>query len=126
MKTIALLRRFLLACLLWLGCGSAWGQVARDACASAAQNNVSGTSFTSTQFTVGSASNRALVVTVAFAGATSAQTATWDSGGTNQAMSVHSTNGGLTVIFTLVAPTSGNKTLSVSWTTARASTVDGC
>jgi len=77
-----------------------------------------------TGITVGSGSNMVLIVTLVLgaSASTSAWAATWDSGGTNQAMTllksqVTSTSGVATaVIFGLRNPTSGNKTLHLTWT----------
>src|SRR5882757_895390 len=86
------------------------------------------TSFNSTAITVGTGSNRALVcvVTVNVFSATqpTGLTAVWDSGSTNQSMSLiasgtdQNTNGNnnKVYIFGLRNPTSGNKTLAFSWT----------
>jgi hypothetical protein len=82
------------------------------------------TSATYTGITVGSGIHRALVVSLNFGYNTgtppSAVSVTWDSGGTNQAMTqiVSGNNGsnGEAQLWGLVAPTSGNKTLAVSWT----------
>ncbi len=86
-------------------------------------------SITDNSLTIGSGSNRALVYAIGFGWSTYSQptgiSVTWDSGGTNQSLSllvqnVDSTGKRLTQIWGIKAPTSGNKTLSVSW----ASTVD--
>src|SRR5260221_7801876 len=84
--------------------------------------------------TVGSGANRALVVLLRFGSNSnvipSGLTVTWDSGGTNQALTQipntsagQNDNGGTNqtscVAFGLVAPTPGNKTLLVSWTGSR-------
>lgn len=72
-------------------------------------------------FTVGTGTNRALVAQCKWTGLPGTPTAVWDSGGTNQSMAIitqkaTSTNAQTTVVFGLVAPTSGTKTLLVSWT----------
>lgn len=83
-----------------------------------------------TPITVGSGSNRALLVCLNF-GATinfpTAITVTWDVGGTNQALTaVTNASAHDTVVaasnawYGLVAPTAGAKTLTASWTGARA------
>lgn len=82
------------------------------------------TTINYTGITVGSGSQRALLVTLVLGASatTSAWSATWDNGGTNQAMTVikslvTSTSGIATaVIFGLLNPTAGNKTLALSWT----------
>jgi len=77
-----------------------------------------------TTLTVGSGSNRALVAQVTFNVKTvSAITVKWDPASTNQTVALIKTaNGtgsdGRADLYGLVAPTSGNKTLRVSWTTA--------
>ena len=80
------------------------------------------TSLSITNMTVGSGVNRALLLLMGFSsGLPTGLTATWDSAGTNQAMTsikqytATSTPMGV-AIFGLINPTSGNKTLSVSWT----------
>lgn len=76
-----------------------------------------------TTLTVGSGSNRALVVQLVWSGSVTAVSVTWDQGGTNQACAAitgaTATNTGMVQLWGLVAPTSGNKTLRVSWTTSR-------
>lgn len=77
-------------------------------------------------FTVGAGSNRALICTLAFDHNVTSLTATWDNGGTNQAMAAI-TGANVTnalpessdriVMFGLVAPTSGTHTLRAAWTT---------
>ena len=76
--------------------------------------------------TVGSGANSALLCLVWFSGTDALPaglTVVWDNGGTNQSMTqVVSTNFGDSninaggAIFGLVAPTSGNKTLKITWT----------
>jgi|SRR5882724_215259 len=91
------------------------------------------TSINYTGITVGAGSNRALIVTLGLGNTalTSGWTATWDSGGTNQAMTLlksqtHTSgaNNDAGVIFGLRNPTSGLKTLALSWTTAQFPTVE--
>lgn len=72
-------------------------------------------------FTVGTGSNRALVAQCKWTGLPGTPTAVWDSGGTNQSMAIitqkaTSTNAQTTIVFGVVAPTSGTHTLLVSWT----------
>src|SRR5882672_1400710 len=90
-------------------------------------NNVS--SFTDTSLTIGTGINRALVYSLNFGWSTYSQptgiSVTWDLTGANQSLSLIAqandpTNVTLVQLWGLVAPVSGNKTLSVSW----ASTVD--
>lgn len=77
-----------------------------------------------TTLTVGSGSNRALVAQVAFNLKTvSAVTVTWDPATTNQTVAqIVTANGtgtdGRADLYGLVAPTSGAKTLRVSWTSS--------
>ena len=77
-----------------------------------------------TGITVGSVTHGALVLAVEFnLKLVSAITAVWDAGGTNQSMTEighqasSATPYGLVYLFGLVAPTAGNKTLTMSWTT---------
>jgi hypothetical protein len=81
------------------------------------------TSLTDTSMTVGSLSNGVLVVFLEFNPTVSISgvTVNWDSTGTNQSMTqigtVAASDATSNVfIFGLIAPTAGNKTLSVSWT----------
>ena len=100
--------------------------VAFDAKTSAVTNLSSGTSITINTLAVGSGSNRAMAVEIVWgANSTvpSGVTAVWDSGGTNQAMTlVTGTNAGSSAataassIYALLAPTSGTKNLVISWT----------
>lgn len=94
--------------------------VAFDAVSSGDTRVAGATSLSHTNLTVGSGANRALVVLLVFSSlSVTAISCTWDSGGTNQAASsitsIGNGAGGLSVLFGLVAPTSGNKTLAVSW-----------
>ncbi len=79
------------------------------------------TTKTLTTLTVGSGANRALVVCLCLQGSATAPSMTWDSGGTNQAMALITSalvSGSVAKLwlYGLVAPTSGAKTLSASWT----------
>ena len=83
------------------------------------------TSASYTGITVGTGSKRALVVSLNFGYGTgippSAVSVHWDSTGTNQAMTQIVSGSDTSIdaevqLWGLVAPTSGNKTLSVSWT----------
>jgi hypothetical protein len=85
------------------------------------QNSASATSLAYTGITVGSGSNRALIVTFGISNGTAPTgvTATWDNGGTNQAMTSISSvaNGGITTfVYGLRNPIAGNKTLQIAWT----------
>lgn len=108
------------------------GQAVVDAIASASAN--SGTSpLNFNNQTVGSGSNRALLVFLAFTGsgtAPSALTVTWDQGGTNQTMNQIVALNDLTAnscqsyLYGLLNPTSGNKTLRITWTGGGTCVVD--
>src|SRR6185503_16585543 len=82
------------------------------------------TSITSANLTVGSGSNRALVVQLGFSLQTlSALAVTWDFGGSAQACAVvpnaaanRSTTPGRSELWGLVNPISGAKTLKAAWT----------
>lgn len=89
----------------------------------------SATSVNYTGITVAAGSDRALVCTIGFEQNATSITFTWDSGGTNQAMtSVNSqkedTWPRYIYIFGLLAPTTGNKTLAISWTTSASGRVN--
>lgn len=95
--------------------------VALDATGTAADGLSTSSSYTG--ITVGTGANRGLLVILNTQSGTTPTgvTATWDSGGTNQAMTQVATqastlDSGFIKIFGLVAPTSGNKTCLVSWT----------
>lgn len=93
-----------------------------DQVASAAVQSGSGTSLNFNNQTItGALSNSALVVFITQTTTTNltGMTVTWDSGGTNQSMTQVSTFVGVNGqvwIFARLAPTSGNKTLALSWT----------
>jgi hypothetical protein len=80
------------------------------------------TTISYTGITVGSGSNRGLIAMISLFGSSSTSpTAVWDSGGTNQSMTLLTTAGIATSkawAFGLRNPTAGNKTLTFSWTTA--------
>lgn len=76
--------------------------------------------FTLTTLTVGTGNQRALVVQIAWlAAAPAGLTVNWDSAGTPQACTLIKSqagvNGQTVQLWGLLAPTSGNKTLSVAW-----------
>lgn len=88
------------------------------------------TSYNYTGITVGTGSHRALVVTLQFDSNSdpTGVSATWDSGGTNQAMTLiksldkngdGSGGGCVNQLWGLVAPTSGNKTLAIATSSSR-------
>jgi len=97
--------------------------VAFDAAGTAASFG-SATSFDYTGITVGTGSNRCLLLYIQFTVAVTGISANWDSAGTNQAMTQlqFQNYGGSNTTndysFYLLNPTSGNKNLHVSWTTA--------
>lgn len=80
------------------------------------------TTFDYTGITVGAGSNSALAVKIVFSLKTvSSISVTWDQGGTNQACTLITSqaNGGsfgLVQMYGRLAPTSGNKTLRITWT----------
>jgi len=103
--------------------------VVLDAVGAAASGTVSVSSFTYSGITVGSGANAALIVAVNLNGTSSTGfSVVWDSGGTNQTMTqlgrITNAFAGDLLLFGLRAPTPGNKTLSVSWTTASRYTVN--
>lgn len=73
-----------------------------------------------TTLTVGSGANRALIVGMTLQSTATAVTVHWDTAGTNQSMTLIGSKAAASVctvyLFGLVAPTSGNKTLTASWT----------
>lgn len=77
------------------------------------------TSLGYTGITVGSGSNRALVVTFGISNGTAPTgvTATWDNGASNQAMTSIAATAN-TFVFALRNPIAGNKTLQIAWTNA--------
>jgi hypothetical protein len=107
--------------------------VAFDAKGTADVYGASGTSLTFSNLTVGTGSNRCIVVTLVFfdiSTVPSLISCTWDSGGANQIMGqigatqtlvVSPTRQTMSVaLFGLVAPVSGKKTLAVSWVNSQA------
>lgn len=79
------------------------------------------TSRTLTTLTVGAGANRVLVVALTLQGSATAPSVHWDSTGTNQAMTLITSQvvtGSVAKLwlYGLVAPTSGAKTLSATWT----------
>ncbi len=96
-------------------------------------NAVVGTSgFTTTGglITVGAGATRALVVCINFsAPAPASVVVKWDTGGTDQTMTVIGSQtqatAGSAYLYGLVAPTSGNKNLKVTWTGANSDIVVG-
>ena len=123
--------RKLLLALAALFCSAtlACATVAVDATGTANVASASGvTSANFSNLTIGGSANALIVTLVSDGDATTAITspsATWDNGGTNQTMTLlgHQTGDGVgghltdsVWIFGLRAPTTGNKTLHISWT----------
>lgn len=101
--------------------------VAFDAKTATATACTPGTTLTITNLTVGSGSNRALGMMISWLSGTvpTVTACNWDDAGTPQAMtlvaSTNSANGSssmATSIYGLVAPTSGNKNLKITWSSA--------
>lgn len=94
-----------------------------DANASADVTSNAVTSITTSNLTVGSGSNRALIAQIVWSGTTTSPSANWDQLGTPQALaaipSAAATNTGRVELWGLVNPTSGAKQLKVQWTTSR-------
>ena len=90
-------------------------------------NSASAATVNYTGITVGPGlTNGALIVFVSWGGPVTSPSVTWDSGGTNQAMTQIATGivGSIScAMFGLVNPTAGNKTCAISWTTSRTSSV---
>jgi len=105
--------------------GGGGGSVVFDA-QTAAVVSVNGATTMTASMTVGSGSNRALAAVLWFSLSTTPTglACHWDPAGTNQAMTELTgantgTNGGLSgasTIFALIAPTSGTKNLTCTWT----------
>jgi hypothetical protein len=118
----------------WLPLAKSSGgaSVALDSCGALQDYGSAGTSQTYTLLTVGTGSNRALVVgTYYFDNTITAPAVHWDSSGTNQAMTsianLGTSGGGVRIeLWGLIAPTSGNKTLTVTWTTTGNVAVVAC
>lgn len=101
------------------------GTVAFDA-KTAAYTNTATTTFTMTNLTVGAGSGRALAIPIIFELSTvpSGLACVWDAVGANQSLTTitgtnSGTNGGLSgsaITLGLIAPVSGNKNLTCSWT----------
>lgn len=93
-------------------------------------NGLTGFTTTTSLLTVGSGSNRALIIPVNLSLVSASSVAcVWDTGGTNQAMTLSSSQsfaaGGWAGIFTLVAPTSGAKNAKVTWNNATSDIIVG-
>lgn len=98
--------------------------VALDATGTLLSTTTAGSSINYTGITVGSGSNRGLVLVIGFDdNRITAPTAVWDSGGTNQSMTLlklqaaASGTAGAVAVFGLANPIAGNKTLNVAWST---------
>jgi hypothetical protein len=118
-----LARLYVFLALLWGAAAQA--QVVFDAKTATVTNGNLVATLTVPNLTVGSGTNRAAAVLVWWDQGTfpTGVTATWDSGGTNQSMTqvpgTQVADGSSSVsaaIYAVVAPTSGNKSLVVSWT----------
>jgi hypothetical protein len=97
--------------------------VTLDANSTAPTTGAGVTTVNHTNLTVGGGSNRALVVQIETTNVISAVTVVWDAAGANQSCTLIFSKdavGNVTRVqlWGLVAPVSGNKTLTVSWTTA--------
>lgn len=100
--------------------------VALDANATSPTRQASGTTLNNANLTVGSGSNRALIVQLCFSSVVTGISVKWDVAGANQTCTLIGSNTGpyVTYLYGLVAPASGNKTLSVSWTSTSAAEVN--
>lgn len=110
---------FLCICLIQ----PSWSAVTFDAVGTVT-DNVAVVTSSNTSLTVGVGSNRALIAQVCWSGTVGAPNAHWDTTATNQNMPLISsgtttTSSQACALFGLVAPTSGNKTFNVTWTTSR-------
>lgn len=99
---------------------------------STSDNTVIGTSITHNNLTVGSGTNRALIVMLILTSTSAGTpTVTWDSGGTNQACTLITgaskaiTGVGIVSLYGLLSPTSGNKTLNATWTNSSGAYIAG-
>jgi hypothetical protein len=94
---------------------------------SATVSNSANTSITNNNLTIGSGSNRALVVPLVLSvQATSAVTCTWDGVSMTQIVSANTPlTTGKAMLFGLVNPNSGNKVLTCSWTTGSGAAISG-
>src|SRR5262245_30305404 len=94
-----------------------------DANATADVTSNAVTSITSSNLTVGSGSNRALICQILWSGTVTSPTINWDQLGTPQAMAAitgaGATNTVRAEVWGLVAPTSGAKQIKAAWTTSR-------
>lgn len=84
-----------------------------------------------TGITVGSGASQLLVLFTSNAATLTGAAGTWDSGGTNQAMTLLGQQASASTpvnvaMFGLLNPTAGNKTLSLSWTSSTASVLGVC
>lgn len=91
-------------------------------------NTTNATSTTCSTITVGSGSNRVLICGISWTATPTSPTVTWDSGGTNQAMTqiTSNLNTRFNALYGLVNPTSGLKTLSIAWSNGITGTQTGC
>ncbi len=124
MRFTRALARLLIVLSLLCGAQSASAQVVFDAVGTAADGLTGQTSpFDNTSLTIGAGSNTALVAQVIWLGAAGTSAAViWDPAGTNQSLTLiksqSGVNGQTVQLWGRIAPTSGNKTLRVTWSSA--------
>lgn len=98
-----------------------------NATADATANGV--TSINTSNLTIGSGSNRALVAQIVWSGTVTSPALKWDNAGSPQSLAAitgaSGTNTARVDCWGLVAPTSGAKQLNAAWTTARDVCVNG-
>lgn len=101
--------------------------VTRDSHGTTLDNNAVASPVNYSGLTIGAQSNLALVVEINWAVAKAGVTLTWDSGGTNQALTLIKTftsaSGYVSELWGLIAPTQGNKTLQIAWSAGTAAFV---
>jgi hypothetical protein len=103
--------------LIGFGVEEATGPVTFDANSSAVATASAATSISSSNLTVGTGANRAVVMQIGFSSAlVTGISATWDGIAMTLIASVANGLGGLVALFGIVNPASGAKSLSVSWT----------
>lgn len=118
---LRIVRRVVFAVAMIVACaGRVSAQVHLDAVATAV-DTASVTTKDLTTLTVGTGTNRALVLQITWTGVPTAISVKWDPATTNQTvtqitLASTTTNSQTVALYGLVAPTSGNKTLRASWT----------
>lgn len=99
-----------------------------DAASTASNTANAATTVSLTTLTVGSGINRALICVLGMQTGFTGMTVSWDPIGANQPLtligSIAGSAGTTSLIFGLVNPTSGNKTLTATWTTAVSAVID--